>query len=50
MEQCPKCGCYMNWKIEYVGGEPFMFCECICGYNTNNKNKEYITGFKTEER
>ena len=50
MKQWPKCGCHMNWKIEYIYGETFMFYECMCGYNTNNKSKEYITDFKTEER
>lgn len=48
MDKCPKCGCYMQWKMSYVCGIPFMYYECVCGYNTKEEESKTYTDNKTK--
>lgn len=32
--RCPKCGAYVESIIEYNAGEPFVYVECSCGYDS----------------
>lgn len=46
MNRCPKCGRYMSWHIEYVGGNALVVWMCECGYSS--KNESYIVGYRTD--
>lgn len=35
--QCPKCGRYLNFNIDYFCGSPNIHYTCICGYDTNEE-------------
>ena len=37
MEQCPECGCYMNFYLRYFCGVPVVFYTCPhCGFDTRS--------------
>ena len=37
MEQCPKCGEYIEFHIEYSCGNPVIYYTCPqCGYDTRS--------------
>ena len=37
MEQCQKCGCYMNFNMTYCCGLPVIFHTCPhCGFDTRS--------------
>ena len=37
MEQCPKCGCYMNFHMTYSCGSPVIYYICPqCKFDTRN--------------
>lgn len=38
--QCPKCGRYLDFNIDYFCGSPNVHYTCTCGYDTN---EEYTT-------
>ena len=35
--QCPNCGRYLDFKIDYFCGSPNIHYTCTCGYDTNNE-------------
>ena len=39
MEQCPRCGRYLRFKLVYNCGTPVVGYDCVCGYDSfRNKN------------
>ena len=43
MKQCPVCGRYMNFHMEYNCGYPQIFYTCSCGYDTRVELKTIWT-------
>ena len=39
MEQCPRCGRYLRFKLVYNCGTPVVGYDCVCGYDSfKNRN------------
>ena len=42
MEQCPKCGRYLRFKLAYNCGTPTVGYDCICGYDSFKNGRNTI--------
>ena len=43
MEQCPRCGRYLRFKLVYSCGTPIVGWDCVCGYDSFKNENTVIT-------
>lgn len=50
METCPRCGCLLNFHLEYNYGYPTVFYTCLCGYDSRGYKTTVCSGSTTDFR
>ena len=43
MKQCPRCGRYLNFKLAYNYGSPYVGYDCVCGYDSFKDIRTTVT-------